>query len=78
VIRNIEIIGEAARNIQTREPEVAAAYPDIPWRNMTGMRNHLAHGYFEVDLKSVWTTVQDDLSVLREKIASMREALSLS
>lgn len=65
VIRRIEIIGEAARRVsdQTR-----AAHKDIPWSEMTGMRNLMIHDYDGVDLKIVWDTVQRDLPRLIEMI----------
>ena len=53
VIRNIEIIGEAARNVERVAPEYAAAHPEIPWAVIYGMRNRISHGYFEVDLDLV-------------------------
>ena len=58
VIRPLEIIGEAARLVsqQTRD-----AHPDIPWEQMTGMRNRLIHEYFRVDVRTVWDTLQNDL-----------------
>ena len=61
VIRPLEIIGEAARQIaqQTRD-----AHPEIPWEQMTGMRNRLIHEYFRVDVKTVWDTLQNDLPQL--------------
>ena len=49
VIRNIEIIGEAANRIQSVAPEFIAAHPDIPWADMRAMRNKVIHDYFEVD-----------------------------
>lgn len=53
VIRNIEIIGEAAKNLPD---EVAAKAPDIAWRNIRGMRDVLAHGYFGTSLEIIWAT----------------------
>lgn len=64
VIRNLEIIGEAAQSVRRRFPEVAATRPDIPWAGIYGMRNALTHGYFQVDLTIVWTTVREDLPAL--------------
>jgi len=61
VLRNFTIIGEAARNVPA---EVAAAYPELPWRLMQDMRNVLIHDYPGVDLAVVWRTVQDDLPPL--------------
>lgn len=51
VIRNIEILGEAAKNVSD---EVRTAYPKIPWRSMAGMRDRLIHDYFGVNLDIVW------------------------
>jgi len=61
VIRRIEIIGEAARRIS---PQTRTAYPDIPWNAMIGMRNLMIHDYDDVDLQTVWRTVQHDLPAL--------------
>jgi len=49
VIRNIEVIGEAARNIERNHPDFAAQHADVPWGIAYEMRNALAHGYFKVD-----------------------------
>jgi uncharacterized protein with HEPN domain len=62
VIRAIEVIGEAIKNIPQSLRE---QYPDIPWRGFTGMRDKLIHGYFGVDVEVVWNTVQQDLKGLR-------------
>ncbi|MDD2748714.1 MAG: DUF86 domain-containing protein [Acidithiobacillus sp.] len=75
VIRNIEIIGEASNNIQCVDPEFAMRHKDIPWRVMYTMRNRVAHGYDEVDLKVVWTTVQDDLSKLYKQVQDVVQNL---
>lgn len=53
VIRNIEIIGEAAQSIRRRHPDFAARHPEIPWGGIYGMRNAIAHGYFTGDLYAV-------------------------
>jgi uncharacterized protein with HEPN domain len=75
VIRNIEIIGEAAQSIRRRHPEFAARHPEIPWGGVYGMRNAIAHGYFTVDLDVVWKTVCEDLPALAEQIRALRGAL---
>ncbi|GIK62031.1 MAG: DUF86 domain-containing protein [Ignavibacteriota bacterium] len=61
VIKEIEIIGEAASKISI---EVKAEYSNIPWDEITGMRNHLVHGYFDVDLDMLWNTIKQDLPSL--------------
>jgi uncharacterized protein with HEPN domain len=61
VIRALEIIGEAARQI----PEnIRNANPEIAWREIAGMRNKLTHEYFGVNTKVVWRTIQEDLPVI--------------
>ncbi len=65
VIRQIEILGEAANQISENLKE---EYPEIPWKDVAGMRNKLIHGYFEVDLETVWNTVKNDLPRLRKDL----------
>lgn len=68
VFRNLEIIGEAANKIDER---FASENPEIPWKDIVGMRNKLVHDYFGLDLEKVWNTVQDDLPVLKEKLTKL-------
>lgn len=68
VIRNFEIIGEAARNIERRYPEYAEEHSEVPWVIAYEMRNALAHGYFKVDLEIVWRTIEMDLPELETQI----------
>ena len=74
VIRNIEVIGEAARNVQRRFPQFAAAHPEVPWEDVYWMRNRLSHGYFAVDLELVWKTVERDIPELELQILNLRKA----
>lgn len=55
VIRNFEIIGEASKNIPE---EMKTEYPEIPWKEMAGMRDKMIHEYFGVDLEIVWKTIK--------------------
>jgi uncharacterized protein with HEPN domain len=68
VVRNIEIIGEAAVRLQRVAPEVMASHPEIPWLEMRGMRNKMIHQYFDVDWDVVWRTVKSDLPDLKRRI----------
>lgn len=68
VILNIVIIGEAATQLVAEYPEFAARYPLIPWKQMRGMRNRMAHGYFEIDLNIVWDTIQTSLPELERQL----------
>jgi len=61
VIKDIEIIGEAASRISE---ETKLKYADIPWKDIIGMRNRLIHGYFDVDVKLVWNTTSNNLPQL--------------
>lgn len=65
VVRNIEIIGEAAKNIPQ---EIIKLHPEIPWERMISMRNKVIHEYFGVDTEILWETIFEDLSPLKEKI----------
>lgn len=57
VILSIVIIGEAATKLMNNHAEFVEQYSDITWRGMRGMRNRIAHGYFDIDLDVVWETV---------------------
>ena len=61
VIRNIEIIGEAVKNISA---DLKTSYPEIPWRRIAGMRDKMIHEYFGVNLDLIWETVERDLPEL--------------
>ena len=68
VVRNFEIIGEAANNVERFHAAFAAAHADVPWALMYTMRNRVAHGYFKVDFELVWKTIHADLPVLRGQV----------
>lgn len=68
IVRNIEIIGEAANRVNRAAPEFVAQHPELPWDDMRGMRNIVIHAYFAVDLQIVWRTVQEDLPRLKQQV----------
>ena len=61
ILKVLEIIGEAASRISN---ETKAAHPDVPWHNISGLRNRIVHAYFEIDLSVVWMIINDDVPVL--------------
>ena len=65
VLKAIEVIGEAATRVSA---ETKKNQPEVPWSEIIGMRNRLVHGYFEVNLKRVWDTVQNDLPALIDQV----------
>ena len=70
VIRAIEVIGEAVKNIPD---EMKDTYPEIPWREMTGMRNKVIHAYFGVDIKKVWKAIKEEIPPLKSTFEQMLE-----
>ena len=65
VIRNFEIIGEAASHVPGA---IRAKHPAIPWEKMKAMRNIMIHEYFGVDLETLWKTAKESLPALRAEI----------
>jgi len=58
IIRNFDIIGEASKNIPI---EIQEKYPEIPWKNMYGLRNLIAHEYFGIDYEMIWEIAKNNL-----------------
>ena len=70
VIRRIEIIGEAVKNL----PEtIKKKYPDIQWKRIAGMRDVLIHEYFGVDLDLTFKVIKKDIPILKEKMLAIRK-----
>ena len=65
VLRNLELVGEAA----TRVPEhIRTVAPDVPWRMIVATKNKLIHGYLGIDKETIWSIVSDDLVPLRDAL----------
>jgi len=69
VIRNLEIIGEATKNLSS---ELRAKYPDLPWKGMAGVRDRLIHDYFGVNLDIVWQIITAELPEVVAKVEAIK------
>jgi len=65
VLRELEVIGEASRNLSAQLRE---RYPGVPWTDIVGMRNRIAHGYFAIRMRAVWETVTNDVPVFKRQV----------
>ncbi|MDD4652060.1 MAG: DUF86 domain-containing protein [Methanothrix sp.] len=70
VIRQLEVMGEAARNLSD---DLRGDYPHIPWRQMIGLRNRMIHAYFNVNLEIIWEIVQGDIPNLKRETKRVLE-----
>ncbi len=68
VVRQIEIVGEAVKNLS---PELTGSERAVPWRQIAGTRDRLIHAYFKVDLEAVWSMVEQDLPPLKRVVESL-------
>ena len=73
VIRQLEILGEAAKHIS---PGLRTRYPAVPWRRVAGLRYVLIHDYMGVDLAAVWQVTQQDVPVLKEQLDRVLQEVS--
>lgn len=70
VLWNMEVLGEAAKNIPT---DFRKEHPEIPWQTISGMRDKLIHEYFGIDLGNVWKVVKEDVPNLKKQIMEILE-----
>lgn len=71
IIMNILLIGEVATKLVQKFPEITTTYPDIPWNNIRGMRNRIAHEYFDLDLGVIWRTIHTAIPVLQSHLQKL-------
>ena len=65
VVKNIEIVGEAANNLTK---EVQMQHPEVQWKDVISMRHVLVHDYYSIDARTAWQTAQENLPQLKEQI----------
>jgi uncharacterized protein with HEPN domain len=75
IIRQIEIIGEAVKNISE---SFKSNYSNILWKDIAGMRDKLMHHYFGIDLEIVWKTIKEDIPLLKSQILNIKRDLENS
>jgi len=68
ILRNIQIIGEASKNLP---PELIAGHPEVDWSGLAGVRDIVTHRYFRVDWHLLWTSIHDELPVLKDQIRKL-------
>ena len=75
IVRHLQIIGEAARGLSET---TITQHPEIPWRNIIGMRHILVHNYFGIDRAIAWRAVKDDLPDLKSNVQKLLEDASIT
>jgi len=74
VVMSLIVLGEAATKVMDQHMAFAEQHKQIPWRSMRGMRNRIAHGYFDINLEVVWDTVQTALPALKNQLDALPAA----
>ncbi|HJX26598.1 MAG TPA: DUF86 domain-containing protein [Thermoanaerobaculia bacterium] len=65
VVRNLEVVGEATRHLPE---DFISRHPDVPWRQIAGLRNRIVHEYFGLDLEIIWQVIRHDLPTLQARL----------
>lgn len=74
VVMSLIVLGEAATKVMDQYPAFAEQHKQIPWRSMRGMRDRIAHGYFDINLEVVWDTLQAALPALNSQLDALPSA----
>lgn len=69
---SLVILGESIARLAKEYPELLVDHPDIPWHEIQGLRNRLAHGYFDIDLAGVWNTAKNSLPDFLDRLHLLR------
>lgn len=78
VVLNLIVVGEVATKILKEYEDFATQNASIPWTSMKGMRNRIAHGYYDINLDTIWETVQTALPKLQEQLDELKNAANNS
>ncbi|TCM55792.1 uncharacterized protein with HEPN domain [Rhizobium sp. PP-F2F-G48] len=74
VLFNLMIVGESSSRILKSSPSFTSRFPDIPWRNMMGMRNRIAHAHTTLNLATIWATLEQSIPTLIETLPTLLDA----
>lgn len=74
VIRELTVIGEATKNLST---DLRDTFINIPWKQIAGMKDKLMHGYFSIDLMTVWNTASKDVPNLKKEIKEILKSMEI-
>lgn len=74
VVMSLIVLGETATKVMDQYPTFAAQHSQVPWRSMRGMRNRIAHAYFDINLEVVWDTVETALPALKSQLDALPSA----
>jgi uncharacterized protein with HEPN domain len=76
VVLNLIVIGEVATKILKDHEDFASQHANVPWSSMKGMRNRIAHGYYDINLDTAWETVQTALPELKAQLVTIKSEIS--
>ena len=76
ILRNLEILGEASKNLVRYHADFVTQHTDVPWEDMYWMRNRISHGYFSIDFEIVWKTIEKELPLLEKQVRIIYEQIN--